>query len=195
MEKRLGHVNNTFLHLILLEYNSIYVLDEIYSNRVLKIRTRRSSKTPVWQRCCTSSNIESLNIRQFNLIFKDFRLENLQKQRDATNSVLISACRPTLSVDPILWLPMSPAERSRLVRWRLGWLPGGVPKPCIYHPNDLFTRSHSIRCLHMHRRLQMPLTEPDPLSFLLNKLPTKKQQYGIASRRPDPHRFSAWKIR
>ncbi|KAG1089154.1 hypothetical protein G6F40_013358 [Rhizopus arrhizus] len=90
---------------------------------------------------------------------------------------------------------MSPAERSRLVRWRLGWLPGGVPKPCIYHPNDLFTRSHSIRCLHMHRRLQMPFTEPDPLSFLLNKLPAKKQQYGIASRRPDPHRFSAWKIR
>ncbi|KAG0783481.1 hypothetical protein G6F22_008669 [Rhizopus arrhizus] len=152
------------------------------------------SKTPVWQRCCTSSNIESLNIRQFNSIFKDFRLENLQKQRDATNSVLISACRPTLSVDPILWLPMSPAERSRLVRWRLGWLPGGVPKPCIYHPNDLFTRSHSIRCLHMHRRLQMPFTEPDPLSFLLNKLPAKKQQYGIASRRPDPHRFSASKI-
>ncbi|KAG0930870.1 hypothetical protein G6F57_011489 [Rhizopus arrhizus] len=147
-----------------------------------------------WQRCCTSSNIESLNIRQFNSIFKDFRLENLQKQRDATNSVLISACRPTLSVDPILWLPMSPAERSRLVRWRLGWLPGGVPKPCIYHPNDLFTRSHSIRCLHMHRRLQMPFTEPDPLSFLLNKLPAKKQQYGIASRRPDPHRFSASKI-
>ncbi|KAG0845251.1 hypothetical protein G6F57_006778 [Rhizopus arrhizus] len=90
---------------------------------------------------------------------------------------------------------MSPTERSRLVRWRLGWLPGGVPKPCIFHPNDLFTRPHSIRCLHMHRRLQKPFTEPDPLSFLLNKLPTKKQQYGIASRRSDPHRFSAWKIR
>jgi hypothetical protein len=43
MEKRLGHVNNTFLHLILLEYNSLYALDEIYSNHVLKIRTRRST--------------------------------------------------------------------------------------------------------------------------------------------------------
>lgn len=75
------------------------------------------SKTPAWQRCCTSDNIESLNIWQFNAIFKDFRQENLQKQCAATNSVLLSACHPILGVDPILWLPMNPAERNRLAPW------------------------------------------------------------------------------
>ncbi|KAG1593245.1 hypothetical protein G6F47_009175 [Rhizopus delemar] len=39
----------------------------------------------------------------------------------------------------------------------------------------MFTRSHAIQCLHMHQRLQMPSTEPDPLSFLLSKLPTKRK--------------------
>ncbi|KAI8967054.1 hypothetical protein BDF20DRAFT_983177 [Mycotypha africana] len=74
-------------------------------------------------------------------------LTNLQTQRQANNSVLLSSCRPFHGVDPTLWLPMTPVERSRVIRWRLGWLPGGVPKPCIHHPNVMFTRKHSIICL------------------------------------------------
>ncbi|KAG1170299.1 hypothetical protein G6F35_017233 [Rhizopus arrhizus] len=69
---------------------------------------------------------------------------------------------------------MSKSERSRCIRWRLGWLPGGRYKACPRHPGQSFTKAHTIHCLQMHRRLMMPETISDPLSFLLNMLPTKK---------------------
>ncbi|KAI7903950.1 uncharacterized protein BX663DRAFT_530594 [Cokeromyces recurvatus] len=77
-------------------------------------------------------------------------------------------------IDPILWLPMTNTERSQVLRWRLGWIPGGISRPCPYHPSQTFSRTHSIECLHMHHRLQMPRTVTDPLCFLLNQLLTKK---------------------
>ncbi|KAI9483403.1 MAG: hypothetical protein EXX96DRAFT_478968, partial [Benjaminiella poitrasii] len=83
-------------------------------------------------------------------------------------------CKPTLSTVPILWLPMTQTERSRVLRWRLGWLPGGKPKPCPYHPATHFNLTHAIGCLHMHNRLYLPVTVKDPLSFLLNHLPVNK---------------------
>ncbi|CAO0793330.1 unnamed protein product [Mucor circinelloides] len=71
---------------------------------------------------------------------------------------------------------MTPVERSRLIRWRLGWLPGGLPKPCIYHPFELLTKTHATECLHIHRRLYMPRSVADPLSFLLNMLPASRKK-------------------
>jgi hypothetical protein len=71
---------------------------------------------------------------------------------------------------------MTYAERSRIIRWRLGWLPDSISQPCIHHPNVMLTRSHATKCLHMHRRLQMPRTKADPLSFLLNQLPNKRKK-------------------
>jgi hypothetical protein len=97
----------------------------------------------------------------------------------------------TSSHTPILWLPMSYIERSRLIRWRMDWLPGGRPKPCIYHPHDLLTRSHAITCLHMHHRLLMPSTVSNPLSYLLNLLPTSRKKPNIQRR----SKYSAWFIR
>ncbi|KAG1608378.1 hypothetical protein G6F46_011591 [Rhizopus delemar] len=79
----------------------------------------------------------------------------------------------SVSLDPILWLPMCYAERSRCIRWRLGWLTGGKPHPCPKHPTLKFTRKHAITCLNMHQRLYMPKTITDPLSFLLNMLPSR----------------------
>lgn len=83
---------------------------------------------------------------------------------------------------------MTHIERSRLIRWRLGWLPGGQPKPCIYHPSELLTQKHAIRCLHMHRRLQMPHSIADPLSFLLNQLPMVKRRPPSTQR----DRYTVW---
>ena len=40
-----------------------------------------------------------------------------------TDTKLFSACRPKIGKDPILWLPMSRTDRSRYLRWRIGWLP------------------------------------------------------------------------
>ncbi|KAG1257368.1 hypothetical protein G6F68_009337 [Rhizopus microsporus] len=134
------------------------------------------SKTTVWQRCTASHDPDELNSSTFKAIYKTYLEDNLDTRRSTSNSVLFSVCRPNLGLDPILWLPMTYAERSRVIRWRLGWLPGGIPQPCIYHPNVMLTRSHATECLHMHRRLQMPRTEADPLSFLLNQLPNKRKK-------------------
>ncbi|KAG1545308.1 hypothetical protein G6F47_006039 [Rhizopus delemar] len=84
-----------------------------------------------------------------------------------------SNCRRSISIDPILWLPMSKSERSRCIRWRLGWLPDGKPRPCPKHPMQQLSKNHAINCLDMHRRLFMPETVQDPLSFLLNMLPLR----------------------
>ncbi|KAI8644749.1 hypothetical protein BD408DRAFT_412836 [Parasitella parasitica] len=77
-------------------------------------------------------------------------------------------------IDPILFLLMTNIERSQILGWRLSWLPGGIPRPCIYHSLENFTRKHAIECLHMHSRLQMPLSIEDPLSYLRKHLPVKK---------------------
>lgn len=88
-------------------------------------------------------------------------------------AVLLRACRPTLGIGPILWLPMTRQERSRCLRWRLGWMPSGKPWPCRNCPTgDHFSRQHAIFCLWTHSRLQIPIIIIDPISFVLNKLPT-----------------------
>ncbi|KAI8067723.1 uncharacterized protein B0P05DRAFT_552737 [Gilbertella persicaria] len=81
---------------------------------------------------------------------------------------MLSLCRPFLSLDPILWMPMINIERSRLIRWRLEWLPGGSPKPCSCGQH--LSHSHAINCLSMHVMLNQPTTVSDPLSHLLNRL-------------------------
>ncbi|KAI9311850.1 hypothetical protein BX666DRAFT_1867073 [Dichotomocladium elegans] len=43
------------------------------------------------------------------------------------NNILLSRCRQCPGADPIVWLPMARAERSRCIGWRFGWLPGGKP--------------------------------------------------------------------
>ena len=124
------------------------------------------SKSSLWKSIPPPA--EELNIKTFKAIKKQFLQQGLDNQRQHKNSKLLSCCRPTVSLDPILWLPMTRKERSRCIRWRLGWLPGGKPRPCPFHPNQTLTKSHAIQCLNMHNRLQMPSTIKDPLSFLLN---------------------------
>ncbi|ORE03043.1 hypothetical protein BCV72DRAFT_185050, partial [Rhizopus microsporus var. microsporus] len=70
--------------------------------------------------------------------------------RTARNSNLLSLCRPTISSDPILWLPMTRLERSRCIRWRLGWLPSYNTTRCLRHTPQLLTKQHAIYCLDMH---------------------------------------------
>ncbi|KAG1333798.1 hypothetical protein G6F62_006643 [Rhizopus arrhizus] len=91
------------------------------------------SKTPLWQRCCASHEIDALDSRTFNTIYHDYLKDNFNARRNTTNSFLLSTCRAKPGVDPILWLPMTPAERSRLIRWRLGWLPAH-PITCYLVP-------------------------------------------------------------
>ncbi|KAI8359162.1 hypothetical protein BD560DRAFT_374484 [Blakeslea trispora] len=85
-----------------------------------------------------------------------------------------SHCRMMISIDPILWLSMTHGERSRCIRWRLVWLPSGHSTLCPRHPQRSLTKTRAIHCLQMHRRLAMPESIADPLSFLLNILPVRR---------------------
>ncbi|PHZ13421.1 uncharacterized protein RHIMIDRAFT_119824 [Rhizopus microsporus ATCC 52813] len=67
---------------------------------------------------------------------------------------------------------MTRLERSRCIRWRLGWLPSYNTTRCLRHTPQLLTKQHAIYCLDMHHRLQTPKSITDPLFLLLNKLPT-----------------------
>ncbi|KAI7905859.1 uncharacterized protein BX663DRAFT_558458 [Cokeromyces recurvatus] len=131
-------------------------------------------QTSCWRLC--AANSIPLDKRSFRKHRREFLEESFQQLRDETHSVLLSSCRPNLIIDPILWLPMTHSERSRTIRWRLGWLPGGIPKACPYHPHVHFSRSHATECLHMHTRLFLPRSIADPLSFLLNHLPQHKHR-------------------
>ncbi|KAG0733323.1 hypothetical protein G6F23_013460 [Rhizopus arrhizus] len=109
----------------------------------------RLSRSPIWKRCLPDP--ESLDRRSLKLIQRDYRQGNLDNKRSTHASVLLQHCRPTISLDPVLWLPMSKSERSRCIRWRLGWLPGGRYKACPRHPGQTFTKAHTIHCLQMHQ--------------------------------------------
>ncbi|KAI7848512.1 hypothetical protein BDC45DRAFT_450067, partial [Circinella umbellata] len=62
---------------------------------------------------------------------------------------VLAASRPRLEVDSIMWMRISNKERSRCLRWRTGWLPGGKPKPCIKCNNTTYTKSHATNCLNL----------------------------------------------
>ncbi|KAG0737084.1 hypothetical protein G6F57_010291 [Rhizopus arrhizus] len=115
---------------------------------------------------------DDLDTRTFKAFKQQFLQQNLDKCLTNRNSKLLSHCRRSVSLDPILWAPVSNSERSRCIQWKLGWLPAGKPKPCPRHPAHHLSKKHAINCLNMHRRLFMSETIPDPLSFLLNMLPS-----------------------
>lgn len=109
----------------------------------------------------------------FNQTIKTLRLANLKtRQNDPHSGVLINAARPTLGVDPIFWLPMTNHERSRLLRWRMGWLPG---RPITCRCSAARTsRHHLIDCLDIAYQLDLPTdVTPNPIDHLLNKLPRR----------------------
>ncbi|KAG1140835.1 hypothetical protein G6F37_008751 [Rhizopus arrhizus] len=59
---------------------------------------------------------------------------------------------------------------STLASWLVSWW-GSQTLP--RHPNNNLSRRHAISCLNTRRRLCMPETIADPISFLLNMLPTR----------------------
>ncbi|KAG0820575.1 hypothetical protein G6F19_012390 [Rhizopus arrhizus] len=76
--------------------------------------------------------------------FRQYRERQVISLVTSTTQVLLRACRPALVVDPILYVPASRAERSLLVRWRLGWLPG-KPEDCPCG-RDRRSRRHFLEC-------------------------------------------------
>ena len=91
---------------------------------------------------------------------------------------LLWACRDTCSIDSIVFLPTTYYQHSRLLYWRLGWMPNGRPDVTCNNCNNQnhLSRQHVIHCLHAHIRLKVPYVVIDPISFKLNTLPTNWPQ-------------------
>jgi hypothetical protein len=106
--------------------------------------------------------------------------------------VLLSACRPTIGADPVLYLPMSLHSRSRLRRWRMGWLPGR-PIACRCGAPHA-TRSHLIHCLNVASRLDLPAdAQPNPIDHFLNRfLPVRKNRLSSPLSADELHLCKYW---
>lgn len=127
----------------------------------------------MWKSLCRPT-LATLDPKKFRSVRSQFLSNQFQDSRTKCNSILLLSTRFTTQVDPSLWLPMTCSERSRVLRWRLGWLSGGKPKECTLHPGQNWSRRHVFECLHVHGRLYLPRTIEDPISFLLNLLPLYK---------------------
>jgi hypothetical protein len=102
-----------------------------------------------------------------------FRLERLMLDRVHPKKLLLQRCRPTLGIDPILTVPATRRERSRLIRWRMGWLPG-KPKPCPCGQDHTSPR-HLAQCFLLPPSLWECLPPPPPgthpIDSALNQIP------------------------
>ena len=118
---------------------------------------------------------EDASPKDIKSTIRTYRTNNLQKLQQGSNAgVLISACRTTLGIDPIFFLPMTSRERSRLLHWWMGWLLG-KPVQCTNYNNHRTSRHHLIECLDIVYPLDTPPdASPNPIDYLLNKLPRKQ---------------------
>ncbi|KAG1469588.1 hypothetical protein G6F56_003172 [Rhizopus delemar] len=129
------------------------------------MRTRVAVLQAQYLFCSTNLSDDSL------LVYLLPYIQTSTSRSHYSDSILLSSTRLTTQVDPILWLPMTCSERSHVLRWRLGWLPSGKPKECIFLPYHNWSRRHAFDCLNVHHRLYLPRSIEDPISFLLNLLP------------------------
>jgi hypothetical protein len=122
--------------------------------------------------------------------FDGYRLTNLKVVLSKPDApVLLSACRPSLGVDPILTLPMTTWERSRLLRWKMGWLPARPIACRCGHPHA--SRQHLLVCLDVANRLRVPHdSTPNPLDFVINQLP--KVKLPPSSEKQKQHSLYRW---
>ncbi|OAD80286.1 hypothetical protein PHYBLDRAFT_137835 [Phycomyces blakesleeanus NRRL 1555(-)] len=130
---------------------------------------------------CHHSQSSSLVTLRHNTLLQSIPIDlnfKTDQLRLSSNQVLFLACRPLLEVDPILFLPATRVERSRLVRWRMGWLPG-TPKDCPCG-TDHTSRRHLAVCslvpVHLLACLPIPSDQNyNPIDFAITALPNSSQ--------------------
>jgi hypothetical protein len=100
-----------------------------------------------------------------------------------TKKVLLRGCRQEIGIDPILLIPATRRERSRLIRWRIGWLSGQPRRcPCLTpHHSDpdclsRVSRPHLLACPLRPRELwdALPPTPADThmLEHAISQIPS-----------------------
>ncbi|KAI8968472.1 hypothetical protein BDF20DRAFT_926102, partial [Mycotypha africana] len=105
---------------------------------------RKLLKTSLWKQC-TSTSSEPTTNSEFRKLTSEYLQKNLAQHQLGTK--LLSTCHNKCQIDPILWLPMSFSEHSRMIRWRLEWLPGGLPLTIPCHNSSQHARP-SVRPYH-----------------------------------------------
>ncbi|CDH56230.1 hypothetical protein RO3G_07988 [Lichtheimia corymbifera JMRC:FSU:9682] len=148
------------------------IMKPLISNSNVHLWYKLTKNNTIWN--MLPSPPHDVDKKVFKATVKKMRLERFQEMREKPNSgVHLSYLRPTLTLDPILFLPMTSRKRSRLMRWRMGWLPGR-PIECVCG-NDHTSRRHLYTCLDVATRLQVPMdAQPNPIDHLLNQLPTTR---------------------
>jgi hypothetical protein len=108
-----------------------------------------------------------MDIKPIILAHRQAELELLRQSH-----ILVHGCRPEIGVDPILLVPMTRRERSRLLRWRLGWLPG-KPRACLCGI-DHTSRRHLMECQllsqHLWQALPYPSDGSNHLDFAISQI-------------------------
>ncbi|KAI7896348.1 uncharacterized protein EV154DRAFT_402200, partial [Mucor mucedo] len=108
-----------------------------------------------------------------------------------TGNILLKACRPYIGVDPILQLPMTTFERSRLLRWRMGWL-SARRVPCSRCDHHHASRNHLVDCLRVAEKFNIaPTSSPNPLDYIINQLP-KWSILSPSIKRQQTHAYHRW---
>ncbi|KAI9250928.1 hypothetical protein BDA99DRAFT_425116, partial [Phascolomyces articulosus] len=126
----------------------------------------------LWQRLPLPK--QDVDPRTLKQEINNLRTATFKKSLSQPNNKRISACRPYITIDPILWLPMTPKDRSRVVRWRIGFLPGKPVQCWCQRDGALTAISHLMECFCVHSLLGVPITITiDPISYILNKFPKK----------------------
>ncbi|KAI8884275.1 hypothetical protein K501DRAFT_182665 [Backusella circina FSU 941] len=109
-------------------------------------------------------------------ILKSYNLFILEKLRAPTDRDLyLRCCRHTNAVDPIIYLPMVNTDRSRIIRWKRGWLPGKTILCTNCSSQAFATRPHLISCLGLLPKINHHTANNShhPLDTILNYLPLK----------------------
>ncbi|KAG1446437.1 hypothetical protein G6F56_009572 [Rhizopus delemar] len=69
------------------------------------------ANTPMWKSLC-GPILDTLDKKKFLSLRTKFLADQFQNLYNNSGSILLSSTRPTIQVDPILWLPMTCSERS-----------------------------------------------------------------------------------
>ncbi|KAI8327975.1 hypothetical protein BC941DRAFT_364235 [Chlamydoabsidia padenii] len=127
-------------------------------------------KHPLWQQRLATDDPPRLTPYLRQLLDSILAMEQ-------QSSILLKQCRSTRGIDLIMRPPMLRTHRSRLIRWRLGWMTGGIPKS--YACGQALSKQHIIQCFNLHSRLSVSNDHPDPLSHVLNQFPTRPRSKTI----------------
>lgn len=144
------------------------LLDKIFSF-LLQLNSRsqryKLSRASLWK--CYWWFIDSFDTKLFKKTRLEFYKRVWSKDKQKKNINILSLCHPVLFLNPILWSSVTRAKQSRCVWLRLGWLFGEfVFATLINCSTRILLLIETYRCLHM------PEVMNNPLSFLLNILPT-----------------------